>query len=94
MSSSEDLADLSYEEVKSQAIGLAEHRRDVGFFYDLFRHTPALNAAAAEGGSLGDMSGSLIDMVEAAREMFGSSNVGDMEPLFRARFESYLIEHG
>jgi hypothetical protein len=61
------LEDLSYEEVKTRAIHLAEKRHDVGFFYDLFRHTPAMNAAQSEGGSLGDFSGSIIEMVDAAR---------------------------
>jgi hypothetical protein len=91
---SEDLADLSYDEVKSRAITLAEKRHDIGFFYDLFRHTPAINATADEGGSLGEMSGSILELVEAARQLFGHSKVGDMEPMFRARFEEYLVEHG
>ena len=50
----------AYDEVKSRAIHLAEKRHDIGFFYDLFRHTPPANAQS-EGGSLGDLSGSLID---------------------------------
>lgn len=88
------LQDLSYDEVKSRAIHLAEKRHDVGFFYDLFRHTPAMNAAQSEGGSLGDFTGSIIEMVSAAQEAFGRASVGDLEPLFRARFEEYLTEHG
>ncbi len=88
------LEDLPYEEVKTRAIKLAEERHDVKFFYDLFRHTPAMNAAQSEGGSLGDFSGSIIEMVDAARELFGSGNVGEMEPLFRAKFEDYLTTHG
>ncbi len=80
--------------MKSRAISLAEKRHDIGFFYDLFRHTPAVNATADEGGSLGEMSGSILEMVQAAREMFGSARVGDMEPLFRARFEEYLTQYG
>lgn len=91
---SEDLSDLPYEELKSRAIALAEKRRDIGFFYDLFRHTPAINATADEGGSLGEMSGSILEMVEAARELFGGGRVGEMEPLFRARFEEYLTQYG
>jgi hypothetical protein len=88
------LDDLSYDEVKARAIKLAEKRRDVGFFYDLFRHTPAINATADEGGSLGDVSGSLIELVEAAHEVFGAGHVGELEPMFRVRFEQYLVEHG
>jgi hypothetical protein len=91
---SEDLADVPYDELKSRAIALAEKRRDIGFFYDLFRHMPAVNATADEGGSLGEMSGSILEMVDAAREMFGAGRVGDLEPLFRAVFEEYLTKHG
>ena len=90
----ESLDDLPYDEVKSRAIALAEKRHDIGFFYDLFRHTPAMNAAQSEGGSLGDFSGSIIEMVDAVREMFGTGHVGELEPLFRARFEEYLTQHG
>jgi len=89
----DELAALPYDELKAQAIAVAEHRRDLSFFYELFRHTSSLNAAAAEGGSLGDLSGSLIDMVTAAHEIFGSEKVGDMEPLFRTNFEDNLLKH-
>lgn len=88
------LDELSYDEVKARAIKLAEQRHDLSFFYDLLRHTPAMHAAEDEGGSLGEFSGSLIELVEASRELFGHGSVGDLQPLFRARFESYLTEHG
>lgn len=90
----DSLADLPYDELKGRAINLAKKRHDIGFFYDLLRHTPAINATADEGGSLGEFSGSILEMVEAAHQVFGSGQVGDMEPLFRARFEEYLNEHG
>ena len=64
--------DLPYDELRDKAFALAEHRHDVSFFYDLYRHTPAMTAMAAEGGSLGETSGSLIEIVKAAREAFGS----------------------
>lgn len=86
--------ELPYDELRDKALALAQHRHDVGFFYDLYRHTPAMNAMASEGGSLGETSGSIIEMVKAAREAFGSESVGDMQPLFVARFATYLREHG
>lgn len=86
--------DLPYDELRDKAFALAEKRHDVGFFYDLYRHTPALNAVATEGGSLGETSGTLIELVKGAREAFGSESVGEMEPLFVARFATYLREHG
>lgn len=85
--------DLPYEELRDKAFALAERRHDVGFFYDLYRHTPAMNAMSTEGGSLGETSGSLIEIVKAAREAFGSESVGEMEPLFVARYATYLREH-
>ncbi len=85
--------DLPYDELRDKAFALAEHRHDVGFFYDLYRHTPAMSAMADEGGSLGETSGSLIELVKAAREAFGSETVGELEPLFVARFATYLRDH-
>ncbi|MCH9719523.1 MAG: hypothetical protein K0U60_06595 [Actinomycetia bacterium] len=90
----DQLADLPFDEVKHQAIELAEKRHDVGFFFDLIKHTPAVAATADEGGSLGEFSGTITELVEAARELFGSGDLGELEPLFRARFEDYLRQHG
>lgn len=84
---------LPYAELHERAFRLAQHRRDVGFFIDLYNHTKAMHAAATEGGSLGDLSGSLIDMVEATREALSQVPDPDLEPLFRARFVTYLREH-
>ncbi len=88
-----DFSDISYEDLKSQAFALAEKRHDLGFFYDLLRHTPAAAAASDEGGSMGDLSGSIIELIEASKELFGSGKVAEMQPLFRARFEEYLNKY-
>jgi len=85
--------DLPYDELRDKAFALAEKRHDLRFFYDLYRHTPAMTAMADEGGSLGEISGSLIEIVEGAREAFGEDSVGDLQPLFVARFATYLREH-
>ncbi len=87
------LEDLPYLELRDRAFHLAEQRHDIGFFVGLFTHTSAMRAMADEGGSLGEISGSIIETIRAAREAFGSDSVGDLEPLFRARFASYLREH-
>ena len=47
--------DLPYDELRDKAFDLAESRHDVGFFYDLYRHTPAMNAMASEGVRWGDI---------------------------------------
>jgi hypothetical protein len=87
------LDDLGYEDLRRRAFERAQHRRDIGFFIDLFNHTRAMHAAEAEGGSLGELSGSLIEMVEAAKEAFAARPDEELEPLFRARFVTYLREH-
>ena len=87
------LEDLPYEELREGAFALAESRRDIGFFVDVVRHLPSVNAMAGEGGSLGDIGAALADAVGAARELSGEEGVGDLEPLFRARFATYIREH-
>jgi hypothetical protein len=87
------LEDLPYETLRERAFAVAESRRDLGFFVDLVRHLPSVNAMAGEGGSLGDISATLTDAVGAARELAGEEGVGDLEPLFRARFATYIREH-
>jgi hypothetical protein len=90
----DELEDLPYEELRWRAFKLAEKRHDLGFFLDLFRHTPSMSDVSDEGGSLGDISGSLIGVIEAAKEAFGHEKVGELEPLFVARFATYIREHG
>lgn len=93
MSEESVLEDLPYDDLRDRAFAIAEERRDIGFFVDLFRHTPAMHDASDEGGSLGDISGSLVESVRAARQVFSGDSVGDLEPLFRARFATYIREH-
>lgn len=84
--------DWPYEQLRDAAFERARDRRDLGFFIQLMAHTPALGATADEGGSLGEMSGSLIETFEAARQAF-RDDPGELEPLFRAVFATYLREH-
>ena len=42
---------------------------------------------------LGDIGGSFVESVRAARQVFKGESVGDLEPLFRARFATYIREH-
>ncbi len=84
--------DWPYPELRDAAFDRARQRHDVSFFVDLMAHTSALTATADEGGSLGEISGSLIETIEAAREAFRDAP-GELEPLFRAVFATYLREH-
>ena len=87
------LEDLPYDELKRRALHVARENHDIGFILDLLTHTPAARAAADEGGSLGDFTGTVAEMVAAAEEIFGGESVGEAEPLFRARFVTYIREH-
>ena len=90
-----DLAyeDWPYEDLRDAAFERARQRHDLQFFIDLMAHTPALTATADEGGSLGEIGGSFIETIEAAKQVFSHSGVGDLEPLFVAVFSSYLRDH-
>ena len=81
-----------YDELRDAAFDRARHRGDLTFFVNLMAHTPALTATADEGGSLGEISGSFMETIEAARQAF-SEAPGDLEPLFRAVFSTYLRAH-
>ena len=89
----EVLEELPYDELRERAFAIAEDRHDIGFFFDLLNHTSALNATASEGGSLGEIGGSITETIAATRAVFGSDGVGDLEPLFRARFATYIRDH-
>lgn len=83
---------LSTEELRQKAFKLAEHKHDVGFFWDIVKHLPESGALASEDGSLGNITGSLVEAVQAARELFGGhlDELGAAEPMLRAKFIDYL----
>lgn len=87
------LEDLPYDELRDRAFDVAEHKLDLGFFVDLFNHAPAMHDVQDEGGSAGDIGGSFLETIRAAKQVFGSESVGDLEPLFRARFATYIREN-
>jgi len=88
----EELDQLSTEELRQQAFDLAQHRRDIGFFWDLIRHLPPSEGIASEDASSGNVTGSLADVVEIVQELMGRG-LGDTEPLVRARFIDYIRKH-
>jgi len=89
------LEDLPFDELRQRAFKRAEHHMDVGFFTDVFSHMPGMAAIEGEGGDLGAMGGTFIESVRAFREMFGDKELDETtEALFRARFLTYLQEHG
>ncbi len=89
------LEDLPFDELRQRAFTYAEHHMDLGFFTDLFSHMPGMMAIEGEGGDLGAVGGTFIESVRAWREMFGSTELDETtQTLLRARFVTYLREHG
>ena len=84
-----ELDALTTEELRRRAFDRAEHKRDVGFFWDLIRHLPPTEGVAVEDGSSGHITGGIAGAVEAAHELMGG-DLGEVEPLVRARFIDYL----
>ena len=85
----EELEQLSTEELRQRAFDRAEGRRDVGFFWDLVRHLPPAETVAAEDASAGHITGGIAEALETVWELLGH-DLGEIEPLVRARFIDYL----
>jgi hypothetical protein len=84
-----DIDSLSTEELRRQAFEKARSSHDVGFFWDVVKHLRSSASIAAEDGSSGGLTGSISEAVEVVRELMGK-DLGDDEPLLRAKFASYL----
>jgi hypothetical protein len=87
----DELDPLSTEELRDRAFGIAEHRKDVGFFWDLIKHLPAAANLEVDDGSLGGVSMGLAETVDLVHELAGK-DLGDFEPLIRARFIEYIVD--
>ena len=90
------LEDLPFDELRDRAFHVAERHLDIGFFTDVYSHMPGMVAIEGEGGDLGSTGGTIIESIKAFRQMFGDSPELDetTEALLRARFATYLREHG
>ena len=85
----DDLENLSTEQLRRRAFDKAHAAHDRAFFWDLTKHLRGSRAIAAEDGSAGGITGSLAELVDLGRELLGK-NLGDDEPMLRARFLDYL----
>lgn len=90
--STAELDTLPTEELRKRAFREAEKHGDVRFFWDLVRHLPSAADLADDDGSLGGVSGGIAETVELVRELLGK-DLGDHEPMLRARFIDYLSTH-
>lgn len=84
-----DLEALSTQQLRVRAFEKAQAAHDVRFFWDLVQHLRGARAIAGEDGSAGSITGTLTELVGIAREL-GGGDLGEDEPLLRARFLDYL----
>lgn len=84
-----DLDALTTEQLRRQAFDKAQSAHDLGFFWDLLKHMRGARAIAGEDASAGGITGTITELVDLARELMGK-DLGDDEPLLRARFLDYL----
>jgi hypothetical protein len=84
-----DLDALTTDELRHQAFDKARDAHDVGFFWDVVKHLRASQSLATEDGSGGGLTGTISEAVEIVRELMGK-DLGDDEPLLRAKFMDYL----
>lgn len=85
----EDLDALPTAELRDRAFAKARHKLDLRFFWDLVKHLPAASAVASEDASTGEITGGFTELAELGHEWAGG-DLGDMEPLVRARYIEYL----
>jgi hypothetical protein len=85
----EELDALSTHDLRERAFTAAEHRRDVGFFWDLATHLKGSGDLGRDDGSAGGLGQSITGVVELVNELLGNHD-GSMEPLLRARYIDYL----
>jgi hypothetical protein len=85
----DDLDQLTTDELRRRAFDKAQAAHDLHFFWDLAKHMRGSRAIAGEDGSGGSITGTLTELVDLARELMGK-DLGDDEPLLRARFLNYL----
>jgi len=88
--STDDLDELSTDDLRARALEKAEHDKDLGFVWELVGHMRGGRAIAGEDGSSGGITGSISEAVRVVRELRGKEPLGEDEPLLRARFLDYL----
>ncbi len=78
-----------FEDLRHRAFDKARSAHDVGFFWDVVQHLRGSRGLAVQDGSSGGITGSIAELVDLVRELMGK-DLGDDEPLLRAKFETYL----
>lgn len=83
------LEQLTTDELRERAFDKARKARDLGFFWEVVTHLRSARSIATEDGSAGHIAGTITELIEIVREL-GGHDLGEDEPLLRARFLQYL----
>ena len=86
----EELDKLSSKELHDRAIKLAEHRLDVGFFWNLLKSTPAAEAAA---GELDEAEFDVATGYQQVGDAFRGDEDGKLADALRPIYIDYLMKH-
>ncbi|WP_236047123.1 hypothetical protein [Paractinoplanes ovalisporus] len=84
-----ELDALPTEELRERAFSLARERRDISFFWSVFKHLPNADEAAQLDGAPNSIGPTVDEAVALWRELEGHG-YGESEPLLRAAFIDYL----
>jgi hypothetical protein len=85
----EELDGLSTQELRERAFAAAEHRHDIGFFWDLTKHLRSAEEFGSDDGSAGGLGESISGVVGMVSELLGRHD-DSADPLLRARYIDYL----
>ena len=87
-----ELDALPTEELRERAFAKAREKRDLSFFWSVFKHLPDSDEAASLDGAPHTVGPTIEEAVALWRELTGHG-YGEQEPLLRAAFIDYLQEH-
>jgi AICAR transformylase/IMP cyclohydrolase PurH len=85
------MASEDFEELRRAAFEKARDKHDIGFFWDLVKHLRSSGNFVNDDGSMGGIGAGITEAIEMVREMMGK-DLGDDEPLIRAKLEDYLAK--
>ncbi|WP_127498712.1 hypothetical protein [Actinoplanes solisilvae] len=87
-----ELDALPTEELRERSFSLARERRDVSFFWSVFKHLPDSEEASQLDGAPNSIGPIVDEAVALWRELEGHM-LEETEPLLRAKFIDYLQKH-
>ena len=87
-----ELDALPTEELRERAFARARERRDLHFFWSVFKRLPDSDEASLLDGAPNTVGPTIDEAVALWRELTGHG-YGEQEPLLRAAFIDYLQKH-